>query len=68
MANDNAIKVTGQDGKYVVNPTSKNMDMVTVTTDLDGKGYNLHLNGLAGGTYYLVEMEAPEGYNKLAAL
>ncbi len=66
-ANDNAIKVTGQDGKYVVNPTSKNMDMVTVTTDLDGKGYNLHLNGLAAGTYYLVEMEAPEGYNKLAA-
>ena len=66
-ANNNAIKVTGQDGKYVVAPTSQNMDMVTVTTDLDGKGYNLHLNGLAAGTYYLVEREAPEGYNKLAA-
>lgn len=68
-ANDNAIKVTGSDGSYTVaedQKTESNMDMDTKATDV-GAGYNLRLNGLAAGTYWLVEKEAPAGYNKLTA-
>ena len=42
-------------------------DMVTVAKKIDEQGYNLHINGLAAGTYYLKETKAPEGYNKLTA-
>lgn len=68
-ANDNAIKVTGSDGSYTVaedQKTESNMDMDTKATDV-GAGYNLRLNGLSAGTYWLVEKEAPAGYNKLTA-
>lgn len=68
-ANDQAIKVTGQNGSYTVAPdqtTEKNMDMISVETVVS-TGYNLSLNGLAAGTYWLVETEAPAGYNKLTA-
>ena len=68
-ANDNAIKVTGSDGSYTVaeeQKTESNMDMDTKATEIDA-GYNLRLNGLSAGTYWLVEKEAPAGYNKLTA-
>lgn len=69
-ANDEskAIKVSpvvaGADGNYVVDSTSSTTEFVSVKS-IEGKGYNLHVNGLAAGTYYLVETKAPEGYNKL---
>ena len=66
------IKVTKDDeGKYSYaadqNAVDATDDMVTVASKIDGKGYNLHINGLAAGTYYLKETKAPEGYNKLTA-
>ena len=66
-ANDNAIKVSAvadKAGHYVVDPTSTTTEFESVAS-IEGKGYNLHVNGLAAGTYYLVETEAPAGYNKL---
>ena len=68
-ANDNAIKVSAvadKAGHYVVDPTSNTTEFESVAS-IEGKGYNLHVNGLAAGTYYLVETEAPAGYNKLTA-
>lgn len=62
----NPIAVTGDNGKYTVDPTSKNYDMVSVGTDINNK-MNLKLNGLAAGEYWLVETDAPAGYNKLTA-
>lgn len=60
----NAIKVSGSNGNYVVDPTSENTVFESVES-IEAKGYNLRVNGLAAGTYYLVETKAPEGYNKL---
>lgn len=71
-ANDEskAIKVSpvvaGATGNYVVDPTSTTTEFESVES-IDGKNYNLHVNGLAEGTYYLVETQAPAGYNKLTA-
>lgn len=62
----NVIKVseTAVKGIYVVDPTSATTEFESVE-NIDGKGYNLRVNGLAEGTYYLVETQAPEGFNKL---
>ena len=63
-AGKNAIKVSGSKGNYVVNPNSENTVFESVK-NIEGKGYNLHLNGLAAGDYWLKETEAPAGFNKL---
>lgn len=69
-ANDEskAIKVSpvvaGVAGNYVVDPASTTTEFESVKS-IEGKGYNLHLNGLAAGDYWLKETEAPAGFNKL---
>lgn len=63
-AGKKAIKVSGSKGNYVVNPNSENTVFESVK-NIEGKGYNLHLNGLAAGDYWLKETEAPAGFNKL---
>ena len=60
------ISVVNKAGHYVVDPTSTTTEFESVAS-IDGKGYNLHVNGLAEGTYYLVETKAPDGFNKLTA-
>ena len=60
----NPIKVTGNNGNYVVDPTSSTTEFESVGS-IEGKGYNLHVNGLAAGDYWLVETKAPDGFNKL---
>lgn len=63
-AGTNAIKVSESNGNYVVDSNSKNTVFESVAS-IDGQEYNLHLNGLAAGDYWLKETEAPAGFNKL---
>ena len=68
--NQNPIAVTGSNGSYTVNPVqtggSLSYDMVSANTQV-GTGFNLKLNGLAAGDYWIVETQAPEGYNGVTA-
>lgn len=61
----NAINVSGSNGNYVVDPTSSTTEFESVES-IGEEGYNLHLNGLAAGDYWLKETKAPDGFNKLA--
>lgn len=66
----NAIAVTGNNGSYTVNPVQTggglSYDMVSANADV-GTGFNLKLNGLAAGDYWIVETQAPDGYNGVTA-
>lgn len=68
--NRNAIAVTGNNGSYTVNPVQTgeglSYDMVSANAEV-GTGFNLKLNGLAAGDYWIVETDAPEGYNGVTA-
>lgn len=58
---DTALKFDDkQNGKYVLNA---NGAAETITTDDTGK---FNVEGLEEGTYWVEEVKAPEGYNKLA--
>ncbi len=56
--------VTGVAGNYVVDPVSTTTEFESVKS-IEGKGYNLHINGLKAKDYWLVETKAPDGFNKL---
>lgn len=67
--NKNAIAVTGSAGSYTVAEDQKNTktyDMISVGSAVT-EGINLKLNGLKAGDYWLVETEAPDGYNGITA-
>lgn len=63
-AGKNPIKVSGSKGNYVVDLMSTNTVFESVES-IEGKEYNLQLNGLAAKDYWLKEIEAPAGFNKL---
>lgn len=52
--------------KVATKQTGKEEDakVTTVNTKV-GEGYNLCIEGLKAGTYYLTEVHAPEGFNKV---
>lgn len=66
--NTNPIGVKGSNGSYTVDKTSQEYDMASIGDGTTvGTGMNLKLNGLKAGTYWLVETDAPDGYNGITA-
>lgn len=57
---ENVIKVKTNGKDYVVGETDSNNNVMTSGTEV------FNINGLKAGIYYLKEIEAPKGYNKLA--
>mgnify|MGYP002544025366 CR=1 FL=1 len=57
---ENVIKVKVNGTNYIVGETDGNNNVMTSGTEV------FYINGLKAGTYYLKEIEAPKGYNKLA--
>lgn len=57
---ENVVKVIANGKDYVVGETDDNNNVMTSGTEV------FNINGLKAGIYYLKEIEAPKGYNKLA--
>lgn len=57
---ENVVKVIANGKDYVVGETDSNKNVMTSGTEI------FNINGLKAGIYYLKEIEAPKGYNKLA--
>ena len=66
-AEGTAVKVEGSDGRYVYDADQDGniTEMTTIARKLEAGEYNLSINGLKAGTYYLVEKTAPPQYNKI---
>lgn len=59
---ENIVKVKTNGTDYIVGDSDENENVMT-SPATTGK---FNINGLKAGTYYLKEIEAPKGYNKLA--
>ena len=64
-ADINVVRLVGSDATYRVAEKNDETGAVTYFTTVGTSATTI--NGLKAGTYYLHEIEAPEGYNKLTA-
>lgn len=63
--NTDVVRLVGSDATYRVAEKNDEVGAVTYFTTVSTSATTI--NGLKAGTYYLHEIEAPEGYNKLTA-